>query len=140
MADVGVAHSYIKKTTTTKNNKKNKKKITIQVFDKPLQLQLLTSSSQGQAYQVMSLPNPRPLYFGLKPINCLPRDSFGCKSIPSCNCPGKERKFQPSIRTVIRKGVGSGTPVTSTSLRQLPIPVNRDTIIVHFIEGEGVKR
>ena len=30
-----------------------------------------------KAYQAMSLPNPSSLYFGLKPINCLRRDSFG---------------------------------------------------------------
>ena len=73
----------------------------------------------------MSLPNPRSLYFGLKPNNCLRKDSFGCKSIPSCNCTWKERKFQLvriCIRTMILKGVGSSTPVTS--LRQVPILVN----------------
>ena len=53
---------------------------------------------------------------------------FGCKSIPSCSCPGEERKFQPvriCILMVILKGVGFGTPVTS-SLRQVPILVNSD--------------
>ena len=56
----------------------------------------------------MSLPNPRSLHVGLKPINCLRRDIFGCKSIPGYNCPREERKFQPvhiSIRTVILKRV-----------------------------------
>ena len=103
---------------------------------KPPQLKLFTSSPQGQAYQAMSLPNSRSLYFGIQPINCLRRDSFGWKSIPSCNCPGEERKLQPVsifIRTVILKGVGSGTPVTS-SLRQIPILVNSDWIIVYFVE------
>ena len=114
MAGVGVAH---------KLPKKKKKKIQYKSLIKPPQLKLFTSSPQGQAYQAMSLPNPRSLYFGLKPINRLRRDSFGCKSIPSYNCPGEERKFQPvhiSIRTVILKRMESGTPVTS-SLRQVPI-------------------
>ena len=56
----------------------------------------------------MPLPSPRSLYFGLNSINFLRRDSFGCESIPSCNCPGKERKFQPvhiCIWNVILKGV-----------------------------------
>ena len=75
MVDVGVAHKLLKKQKT------NKKKITILIFTKPPQLKLFTSSPQGQTYQAMSLPNPRSLYFGLKPTNC--------KSIPSCNCPGK---------------------------------------------------
>ena len=61
---------------------------------KPPQLKLFTGRSQGQAYQAMSLPNPMSLYFGFKPINCLRRDSLGCKSIPNWN-PGEERKFQP---------------------------------------------
>ena len=55
-------------------------------------------------------PNPRPLYFGLKSINCLRRDSFDCKSIPSCNCPGEKGNFQSvrvCIQTVIPKGVRS---------------------------------
>ena len=123
-----MAHKLLKK-----KQKKNKKKIIqYKSLIKPPQSKIFTSSSQGQVYQALSLPNPRPLYFGLKPINCLPRDSFGCKSIPSCNCPGKERKFQPSIRTVIRKGVGTDTPVTSTSLRQILILVISDKIIVYF--------
>ena len=55
-------------------------------------------------------PWPKLLYLGRKPINsyCLCSDNFCCKSIPSCNCPGKERKFQPvliCIRMVILKGV-----------------------------------
>ena len=32
-------------------------------------------------------PNCRSLYFGLKPTNCLRRDSFGCKLMPKCNFP-----------------------------------------------------
>ena len=41
-------------------------------------------------------PNPISLYFRLKPINCLRRDSFGCKSIPSCNFAScKSRKTSP---------------------------------------------
>ena len=84
----------------------------------------------------MSLPNPRSLYFGPKPINCLRRDSFGFKSIPSCNCPGKERNFQPVCIMHLdgdteRGGIsGSGTPVTSTSVRQVPILVNSDKVFV----------
>ena len=92
------------------------------------QLKLFTRSPRGQAYQAITLPNPMSLHFGLKPINCLRRDNFGCKSIPSCNCPGEERKFQSilsCIWTVTLKGVGSGTPVTS-SLRQVPILVSSD--------------
>ena len=121
MAGVGVANKFPKK-------KKKKKKIQYKSSTKPPQLKLFTSSPQGQAYQAMSLPNPRSLNFGLKPINCLRRDIFGCKSIPSYNFPEEERKFQPvhiSIRTVILKRVGSGTPVTS-SLRQVPVLVNSD--------------
>ena len=99
---------------------------------KPPQINLFTNSS-GAGMQAMFRPKPyRSLYFGLKPINCLRRDS--CKSIPSCNCPGEEGKFQ-SVRVCIRctlKGVGSGTPVPSTSLRQLL--VNCDQVIVYFIE------
>ena len=108
--------------------KKQEKDNSTNLLTKPPQLKLFTGSPQGQAYQVMSLPNLRSLYFGLKLINCLHRDSFGCKSFPSCNCPGEERKFQPiriCIRTVILKGVGSGIHVTS-SLKQLPIFVNSD--------------
>ena len=80
----------------------------------------------------MSLPNPRSLYFGLKPIN-----SFDCKSISSCNCPLKEGKFQSvrvCTRAVILKGVGSGISVPSTSLMHVPVLVNGDEIIVYFIE------
>ena len=90
--------------------------------------------------KAMSLPNPRSLYFGLKPISCLHRDSFGCKSIPSCNCPGEERKFQPvrrCIRTVMLNGVGSSTPVTS--LRQVPILVNTIVTRLLFILNKKVK-
>ena len=120
LAGEGVAHRLL--------IKKKKKIQEYKPLTKPPQLKLFTSSPQGQTHQTMSLPNSRSLYFGLKCINCLCRDSFGCKSIPSCNCPGKERKVQPvriCIRTVILKGVGSGTPVTS-SLRQLPILVHID--------------
>ena len=35
---------------------------------------------------------------------------------------------------MILKGVVSGTPVPSTSLRQVPILVSGDQIIVYFIE------
>ena len=73
--------------------KTNKKKITNKSLTKPPQLKLFTCSPQAQAYQAMSLPNPSSLYFGLKPINCLSRDSFDCKSIPSCNCPGEDKKI-----------------------------------------------
>ena len=110
--------TYVSKKKKKKQGKNNNTNLT-----KPPQLKLFTRSHQGQAYQAMSLPNPRSLYFGLKPINCLRRDSFGCKAIPSCNCPGEERKFQPvriCTLSVILKGLGSGTPVTS-SLRQVPV-------------------
>ena len=49
-------------------------------------------------------------------------ETFGCKSIPSCKCPWEKGKFQfvrVCIRTVIQEGVGSDTPVPSTSLRQV---------------------
>ena len=119
MAGVGVA----------KLLKNNKKKITIQIP----QLKLLTtfyftSSPQGQAYQAMSCPT---LGHYILDVN----SSTGSeeialvvsKSIPSCNFSGKERKFQHvhiCIRTVILKGVGSSTPVTS--LRQVPVLVSSD--------------
>ena len=51
---------------------------------------------------------------------------------------GKKENFSPiriCIRMVILKGVGFGTPVTS-SLRQVPFLVNNDSIIVYFIEGQ----
>ena len=112
-----------------KQKKTTRKRQQYKSLTKPPQLKLFTSSPQGQAYQAMSLSNPRrSLYFGLKPINCLRKDSFGCKSIPSCNCPGEEITFQPvriCFRTVILKGVGFGTPVTSRP-RQVPILVNSD--------------
>ena len=100
---------------------------------KPPQLKLFTSSSQGHAYQAMSLPNPRSLYFGLKPINCLRRDSFGCKSIPSCHCPGEERKSQPA-RTRTRTATPKGVEPAYPSPRQAPNPANSDQTIVYFIE------
>ena len=53
--------------------------------------------SLGEGIHTYPLPNPRILYFGLKPINCLSRDSFGCKVIPSCNCPGEKEFFRPSM-------------------------------------------
>ena len=113
MAGVDVAHKLLK--MQEKDNNTN--------LTKPPLLKLFTSSPHGQAYQAMTLL----LYFGLKPINCHRRDSFGCKSIPSCSCPGKQRKtFQVRIyiRKVIPKGMGSSTPVTSH--RQVPILVNSD--------------
>ena len=125
MAGVGVVHQLLKK----RNN-------WYKSLTKPPQLKLFTSSPQGQASKPFPCPNPRPLYFGLKPI-CLRSDRFGCKSMPSCNCLGGEGKFQ-SVRVCIRttwlKRVGSGTPVPSTSLRQVPILVNGDQINVYFIE------
>ena len=99
------------------------------MFDKATSVKTIYTQSSGTVIQAMSLPNSKSLYFGFKPINCLRGDSFGCKSIPSCNCPGKKRKFQPAricIRTMKLKWVGSGTPVTSTSLREVPILVNSD--------------
>ena len=119
MAGVSVVHKLIKKQQENDNNSNQNSATSVKLF---------TSSPQWQAYQATSLPNPSSLYFGLNPINCLHRDSFGCKPIPSCNCPGEERKFQPvhiCMRSVILKGVGSGTPVIST-LRQVPILVNSD--------------
>ena len=67
----------------------------------------------GEGIHTYPLPNPRILDFGLKLINCLSRDSFGCKAIPSCDCPGEKRALQTirvCIRTVIRKGVGPSSP------------------------------
>ena len=57
MAGVGVAHKLLKR--------KNKKKITIQIFDKATSVKTIYKQSQGQAYQAISLSNPRSLYFGL---------------------------------------------------------------------------
>ena len=140
MACVGVAHKLLKYKSPGRATSRScsqspekpggREKVTHinKSLTKPPQLKLFTSSPQGQAYQAMSLPNPRSLYFGLKPINCLRRDSFGYKSILSYNCPGEERKFQPvriCIWLVILKDLGSGTPVTS-SLRQVPTLVNSD--------------
>ena len=48
------------------------------------------------------MTNPRILYFGLKPINCLSRDNFGCKAIRSCNCPGGKELFRPSVSALGR--------------------------------------
>ena len=38
------------------------------------------------------------------------------------------------IRTVILKGLGPGTPVPSTSLRQVPSLVNDDQSVLYFID------
>ena len=47
-------------------------------------------------------PNPSSLYFRLKPINCLRRESFGCKSIPSFNFAScKSRKTSPRTSTIV---------------------------------------
>ena len=54
---------------------------------------LFTSSPQGQAYEAMSLPSPRLLYFGLKPINCLRRVSPFLVAIVL----GKKENFSPSV-------------------------------------------
>ena len=51
-------------------------------------LKTIYKNSSGERIHTYPMPNPRILYFSLKPINCLSRDSFGCKVIPSCNCPG----------------------------------------------------
>ena len=80
MAGVGMAHKLLKNNTDLWQSHTS-------------QLKLFTSSPQGQASKPCPCPNPRSLYFGLKLINCLCRDSFGCKSIPSCNCPGGKRKI-----------------------------------------------
>ena len=87
---------------------KNKKKITIQIFDEATSVEIIYKQSSGTGIPSHVPAQHRSLYFGLKPVNCLHRDRFGCKSILSCSCPGKERKFQPvriCIRTVILKGV-----------------------------------
>ena len=94
---------------------------------------------KGTWYQAMSLPNPRSLYFGLKPINCLRRDSFGCVHSKLQLSWGR-KKFQPvriCIRTVMLNGVGSSTPVTS--LRQVPILVNTIVTRLLFILNKKVK-
>ena len=117
---------------------------------KPPQLKLFTSKP-------CLCPNPRSLYFGLKPINC-PRETASVVSpFQVAFVLAEKENFSPSvyvcIRTMILKGwdlvllfcvrmhsdddterVGSGTPVPSTSLRQAPILVIDDQIIVHFIE------
>ena len=108
MTGVGVAHKLLKKI--------------IQILDKGTSVETIYKQSSGTGIQAMSLPKARSLYFGLKPIYCLHRDCIGCKSIPSCNCPGEEGKFQSvciCIRTKILKGLGSGDLVLLFSLLAL---------------------
>ena len=62
MTGVGVAHKLLKKQEED-NKKKRYKSLT-----KPPHLKLFTSSPQGQAYQAMSLPNPRNYLLDLKLI------------------------------------------------------------------------
>ena len=110
-----------------------------QIFDKATSVKTVYKQSSGTDIQAMSLPKPYVIIFRTKPVNCLRRYSFDCKSIPSCNCPGEKRKFQSiraCIRTVILKGVGSGTPIPSTSLRQIHILVHSDQIISIFYSCE----
>ena len=54
-------------------------------------LETIYKKSSGEGINTYPLPNPRILYFGFKPINCLSRDSFGCKAILSSNCPGEKK-------------------------------------------------
>ena len=93
------------------NKKKKKKKRVLRHSHQ--QIKTIYKKSSGEGIHTYPLPNPRILYFGLKPIKCLSRDSFGCKVIPSCNCPGGKRALQTirvCIRTVILKGVGPSSP------------------------------
>ena len=91
---VGVWHISFK-TTTTK--KKKKKKKVLWHSHSHQQIKTIYIKSLGEGIHTYPLPNPRIVYFGLKPINCLSRDSFGCKAIPSCNCPGEKELFRPSV-------------------------------------------
>ena len=87
------------------------------------------------------LQKPRPalgyyiLYFGLKPINCFRRVSFGCKSIPSCFCPG-EGVFEVihiNIWTVILRRVGPISLALSISIRQVPTLVSNCQTVLNFV-------
>ena len=99
MTGMAVAHK-LTKTQSRHTHAKNK-------YNKSSKMPL-RSSPQGDSFK----PCPY-LALGLhfKPINCKlspqRRLWLYCKSIPSCNCPGKERKFSSfrlGIWTVILKG------------------------------------
>ena len=112
-----------KKKKTQKNNKKK----LIQIFDKPPQLKLFTSSPQGQASKPCQCPNPRLLYFGLKPINCLCRVS--AFQVVQWSWGKRKNSVHPCMHS---DDDTERREIRYSCLRQVPILVNGDQIIVNL--------